>query len=117
MPQNQPQATPTTDDLIEQLESYIVDASQLLSQGQYVELLELEGRVSQLCTTMQQMPLAQAKPYLQQLEKIKAKLDLLHEAMNDHKAQLGEDIQGLDVQKRASHAYAKISTMRTTQEQ
>ncbi len=101
------------DTLIVDLNNYIHAASELLSAGEYVELLELEARVAGICERMHQMPVGYAKTYAKPLEDIKSKLDLLQEAMHDHKDQLNGDIQGLSVQKRASHAYAKISTMRS----
>jgi hypothetical protein len=104
------------DSLIADLNVYIQDASQLLSEGEYVELLELENRVKDICDRMHHMPVGSTKHYAKPLEDIKAKLDLLQEAMHDHKDQLNGDIQGLSMQKRASHAYAKISTMNSTEE-
>lgn len=104
---------PSMDVLIHDLDAYIRTSSELLSNGEYVELLELENRVEDICERLRQMPVGSAKDYLKQLDNIKAKLDLLQEAMLDHKAQVGDEIQSLAIQKKASHAYARINTMRT----
>ena len=116
MPIHHQEEPRTMDSLIADLNGYIREASELLSEGEYVELLELENRVADICERMKHMPVGSAKEYAKPLEDIKAKLDLLQEAMHDHKSQLNDEINSLSVQKRASHAYAKISTMNSTQE-
>lgn len=99
------------DALVADLEKYIREALDILESGAYVELNGLEEKVTRICLDVGRMPIGEAGDFRPKLSAVTKQLDLLQSIMTDHKRKIEDQLQGLDVQKRASVAYAKSDAM------
>lgn len=104
-------STDVLDGLVADLEGYIREALDIMDSGEYVELNGLEEKVTRLCLTIGQTPIGEAKDFRPKLDAITKQLGLLQSIMVEHKQKIEDQLQGLDVKKRASVAYAKSDAM------
>jgi ribosomal protein L22 len=102
------------DEMIEQAHAYVADATSLLAQGEYSNLSELEPRVKGICEVIQGMRVDQAQVYLPQLEALYAHVDGLKAHMQEHQADIKQEMGGLTYNQRATHAYAKSGSLSDT---
>jgi ribosomal protein L22 len=102
------------DEMIEQVHAYVADATSLLAQGEYSNLSELEPRVKVICEVIQGMRVDQAQVYLPQLEALYAHVDGLKAHMQEHQADIKQEMGGLTYNQRATHAYAKSGSLSDT---
>lgn len=87
--------------------SYVVAAEGLLRAGDTVRLAGLDAVVDVLCQRVVAMPIAAAKTFAPELDRLNARLTQLAAAIEAAKAELGEDMEALDKRQRAAKAYLK----------
>ncbi len=95
------------DKLLNEVETYIADACEMLEKGEYVELKDLDTRVAVLCKEIQALPVIDARQYMESMERTMERLDALQFLMREHQNVMQKQLNNLELNKRASLAYAK----------
>lgn len=104
-----PSASPRV--MIDELYAYIDSAHEILQQGDYVALTDLNDWVQELCRSVMMLPVEEAKLYVEELQQLMEALDDLKLLMEQHKAMLHEQMGGLEHSKKAAKAYQKSHHM------
>jgi hypothetical protein len=97
--------------MIDELYAYIDTAHEILEQGDYIALTDLNDWVQELCQCVMQLPVEEAKMYVEELQQLMESLDDLKAVMEQHKSVLNEQMGGLEQSKKAAKAYQKSHHM------
>jgi hypothetical protein len=100
-------ATPETDGKFDATHQFIIQARKTLEEGGDVDLAGLDTNVAELCTIVAGMDSAVVAPYAKRLQDMMGDLSVVAELLKKRHAEIVQQIEGLNHQKRAASAYSQ----------
>lgn len=97
--------TATAEQLYEDIMTYIDDARQIASRGEYMTLSKLDERVARLCAAVQELPVGEASHFTTKLEEMIQELNRLQELFAQKREGLVDDLSVVGKHKQAAMAY------------
>lgn len=91
--------------LFDDISRFVSESHALLKQGAVMELSGLDERVQHLCKAVAGLSPEESVRYADDLDRLRAELTQLGEALASHRDALAGDMRGLSEHRRANSAY------------
>lgn len=105
-----PDDAPQPEQLAQAIHDYVAQAEAALAKNDAPELSQLYDAVAALCNAVKDLPIAQAKPYLEMLQTLHARVDALGQSIQTGQQAIATELTSLNTNKKAATAYRKQTT-------